>query len=246
MCISYLPDTRKIIDDHDGIRKNIMKDYHYTDIPVEHFPVPNIRMLYFMVCLEPESVSYGNGSGAFVYKDGRVFKFHYNIHKPDFKGPHISNQMTNVEEIVWSENDGIGVTRFAETCFGMQAFWDHTPMSCLNEEAGTLRTLMKSLQAYCRKENYCRKLNRLDKAHEKWKAREHLLITAVDTGHGTVTVISKTKPGIWCENQAIDSNNHITCLAHLAEGRALDCPYTDNKERLRADYPCSDYKEKRV
>lgn len=45
----------------------------------------------------------------------------------------------------------------------------------------------------------------------------------------------------WCDNQCLDENGVITCLAHLAEARALTCPYKTNEERLTATYPCSDY-----
>ena len=51
------------------------------------------------------------------------------------------------------------------------------------------------------------------------------------------------KNNFWCENQMLDENNIIICVAHLAEGRVFDCPYKDNDKRLQANYPCSNYKE---
>jgi hypothetical protein len=54
------------------------------------------------------------------------------------------------------------------------------------------------------------------------------------------------KNNLWCDNQMLDENNIIICVAHLAEGRVFDCPYKNNDERLNAHYPCSDYKEKSI
>lgn len=48
---------------------------------------------------------------------------------------------------------------------------------------------------------------------------------------------------LWYQQQMIDKDNYIICLAHLAEGRVFDCPYENNEERIKAEYPCSDYKE---
>lgn len=51
---------------------------------------------------------------------------------------------------------------------------------------------------------------------------------------------------LWCEEQGRDENKSIICLAHLAEGRVLDCPYLNKEDRLKAYYPCSDYRERRA
>ncbi len=50
---------------------------------------------------------------------------------------------------------------------------------------------------------------------------------------------------LWCDNQYIDSNGDVVCMAHLVEDRVLDCPYKTLRDRLRAQYPCSDYEERR-
>lgn len=47
---------------------------------------------------------------------------------------------------------------------------------------------------------------------------------------------------IWCGNQSVDTDGRMLCLAHLAEGRVPFCPYSDQADRLRSQYPCSDYK----
>lgn len=247
MDINYLPDTKKIIEMYTENKRNLQADYHYTDIPVTNFPVDNIRMLYFMVGLRPDAMSYGRGIGAFVYKDGRVFQFHYNIHTPHSKGPHLSNTMSSIEEVKLQVKYDIVLTQCVGTNFGNQAFWAYTPMSCLDEESKTLRILMKSLQTYCRKKDYCKKLRKLDKVHEKWMAERHLQVTTVyNTGKGKVDVITKQNPKLWCNNQIVDSENRVTCIAYLSEGRSFTCPYVNNEERLKAKYPCQDYEEREV
>lgn len=46
---------------------------------------------------------------------------------------------------------------------------------------------------------------------------------------------------IWCDNQVVDTDGKVRCIAHLYEGKVLFCPYSDNADRLRHDHPCSDY-----
>ena len=57
-------------------------------------------------------------------------------------------------------------------------------------------------------------------------------------------ILGKFELKFWCENQSIDIDKHIICLAHLAEDRVLDCPYNALTERKMSRYPCSDYKPK--
>lgn len=40
----------------------------------------------------------------------------------------------------------------------------------------------------------------------------------------------------------INKDNYIICLAHLAEGRVLDCLYKNNEKRMEFEYLCSDYR----
>lgn len=46
---------------------------------------------------------------------------------------------------------------------------------------------------------------------------------------------------LWCEHQGADEEG-IYYTAHLAEDRVLACPFQNADERLKAEYPCSDYK----
>lgn len=46
---------------------------------------------------------------------------------------------------------------------------------------------------------------------------------------------------LWCKHQGKDDEG-IFCAAHLHEDRAFNCPYKSPEARLKAEYPCSDYK----
>lgn len=53
--------------------------------------------------------------------------------------------------------------------------------------------------------------------------------------------------GLWCDYQMLLSDGiTVVCAAHPAEGRAIDCPYPSNEERLKSRYPCCEYKHKVV
>lgn len=230
---------KQILKELHAARKRMEKEFHYTDIPVENFEIDDIRMEYFMVCLEPKSVPYGKGIGAFTYKDGRVFQFCYNIHTPEAKGPRLSNQMTNIQQLELSEiRTDIFMLRPVDTDFGNMAFWDHTPLSTLTGESKTLRLLMKSLQAYCRKENYCEQLQKLDLAHLEWETERNAATVMMNSMYG----VSQSEGMRWCKKQMEDTEKRLICAAHLAEGRAFECPYKNADEREKADYPCTDYK----
>ena len=38
--------------------------------------------------------------GVFAYKDGRIFEFTWHIHEPKQKFAHLSNQMTEIQEVI--------------------------------------------------------------------------------------------------------------------------------------------------
>lgn len=79
---------------------------------------------------------------------------------------------------------------------------------------------------------------------DDWKkksANENILTSA----HSRKLPINE-KPTIWCDNQTIDENGVLTCMAHLAEARVFTCPYKDNQERLESQYPCSDYQRREM
>lgn len=62
-----------------------------------------------------------------------------------------------------------------------------------------------------------------------------------DSSEDTTSFTKVTTWRPWCANQILDEDNKVSCIAHLAEGRVLDCPYTNAETRLEAQYPCSDY-----
>lgn len=228
---------KQILKELHAARKRTEKEFHYTDIPVENFEIDDIRMEYFMVCLEPKSVPYGKGIGAFTYKDGRVFQFRYNIHTPEAKGPRLSNQMTNIQQLELSERTDIFILRPVDTDFGNMAFWNYTPLSALTGESKTLRLLMKSLQAYCRKKDYCKQLRKLDHVHLEWETERNIAMVMTNSMYG----MSQSTGVRWCKKQMEDTKKRLICAAHLADGRAFECPYKNAEQRDAADYPCADY-----
>ena len=172
---NYSLEVKMIIKEQEIMRTEIRDIHKYIDVNPVNFEVDNIDILYFMICLDPESTFYGTGNGVFVYNNEQVYLFRYNIHTPHSKGPHISNTMTSVDQLILKDRHDITMLETKETEFGFKAFWDHTPMECLNQEEKSLRQLMRSIQSYCRKENLCAKLRKTDKIHEKWKSerRKH-------------------------------------------------------------------------
>lgn len=48
----------------------------------------------------------------------------------------------------------------------------------------------------------------------------------------------------WCRNhiKTLDDIKNPSCTAHLAEGRCFECPYKSQEDRLKTEYPCSDFK----
>ena len=166
----YSGTTQKILNDLGELRKQLSERHKFVDFGLPQ-TVPDIDLQWVMGCFEPKSIFYGGAIGVFVYKsDGRVFKFHYNIHRPESKGPHISNRITEIEECVWPDDDtSIPISMTQSTSFGAGAFYGDisTP------EATALYTLMRSLQVHCRRQNYCAKLRKLDQKHLAWKEEEH-------------------------------------------------------------------------
>ena len=49
---------------------------------------------------------------------------------------------------------------------------------------------------------------------------------------------------LWCNEQGLDENGRVICLAHLAEARVFDCPYKDAEERLKSKYHCSNFRRR--
>lgn len=168
----YPAETAEIVKLLDDIYDDMRERLKYVNVDTGNFQAKDIDVLHFMVCLAPDSMCYGRGIGAFIYKDGRVFQFSYNIHTPHSKGPRLSNRMTNIQRVTLHDCYGVMTTRNKNTDFGLKAFWDYTPISALDDESASLRELMKSVQSYCRKENLCARLRKTDKEHEKWENKK--------------------------------------------------------------------------
>lgn len=187
--------VRKIIKEYMEMREDLKRTHHYEDIDLNSLPIPEdcqekIRMLYFMICLDPESTSYGKGKGAFVYNEEAVYQFTYNIHTPTRKGPHQSNQMDNIQQVVWFVDGEFESVKCVETNFGARAFLDNTSSNWLDTESYMLLLLIKAVQMYCRGMDYCRILRKKDRAHEEWKALRHLRVVESHSIYGSHQVMS--------------------------------------------------------
>lgn len=158
-----------LINGHEKIRTCMIAHDNFQSIEPSQFTAPGIHMVDFLVCLEPKSQFYGIAYGTFIHESGKVLRVMYNIHTPHSKGPHRSNTIKSIEQVVWRCIYGHVMVEYRETDFGKKAFWFHTPMDCLDEEARSLRILEMSLQAYCREEDLCKRLRKTDKAHLEWE-----------------------------------------------------------------------------
>ena len=189
----YPSETYQIIDEYEKVNISLRDMYKFEDIDKDNFKATDIEVLFFRACLEPESVCYGTAVGAFIYKDGKVYRFDYNIHTPHSKGPRISNQMTHIDHIILDTRHGITSVKFEEIVFGMKAFWAHTPMDILDPAAKSLRELMISLQLYCRQQNLCGKLRKLDKKHEEWENKRKVTVATINSKYGISSINNNNK-----------------------------------------------------
>lgn len=135
-------------------------------------------MIHAAAGYTPESLLFGRMIGQFEY-EGKVFEFHFNIHKPKQGSPRLSNKMTTIQEIVYNQDKKHGPDfdwlSYEDTpgLFAM-AFWDHTPDSCITKpEDIALRSLMHKITHYSRENGLCRKIRKNDKKHETWYKKRH-------------------------------------------------------------------------
>lgn len=180
--MEYSSELEKTIDCYEKNRTQIRDTWGYTDTDSSRFQAEGMKVLSFMVCLKPESSAYGRGVGTFAYKDGHLYQFRWNIHTPRSKGPHKSNQMTDIHRVMLDLGyDGV-TARIADTDFGSEAFQTGISKENLGPEARSLRELMASVRRYCTEKDLCRKLRRLDRKHLEWRAaRQNELIASNST-----------------------------------------------------------------
>lgn len=123
-------------------------------------------MLRLYIGKNPKSHMYGKMIGFFRYQDGKTYKFTWHVHKPKQKYASLSNRMTDIEEILSSDDDGC--MKHIETGFGNKAFWLHTPIDTLSNEDYDLRILMQNIKQWAVKEKLCKSFYKTDKLHTAW------------------------------------------------------------------------------
>ena len=104
------------------------------------------KMLYLILCDNPNSYSFGKMYGYFEYEN-QIYKFTWHIHEPNQKIASLSNRMTET---------------------GHKAFWLYTPDSMLDGFDYDLRQLMHNLKTYAVKEQLCKHIRKSDAKHIKF------------------------------------------------------------------------------
>lgn len=138
---TYPDETCWILEELDNIRKDLKKTGKYMDLNPENMKAADIHMQYFIICIYPESPCCGYAVGTFIHKNGRVFRFHYDVR---------NLRMTDISRVILKTRHGIMFTDWKDTDFGRKAFWENTPMEDLDEEERSLRDLMASIETACR------------------------------------------------------------------------------------------------
>lgn len=161
-----------LINLYKEFRLDFEETYDFKEVKPEIRPQPGIRFLHFSVCLNPESLFYGMGRGAFIWQEKELYAFDYNIHTPSSKGPQRSNQAVCIKRIAYAKSYGMPYIKIEDTGFAALSLWIHTPDTTLNKPAYAVRCIIKDVQAFCRWKDYCARLRKTDKRHLSWLARQ--------------------------------------------------------------------------
>lgn len=133
-----------------------------TELPANELSTSDITVTSAFLGKNPRSPMYGKIIG-FFDKNNRTYKFTYNVHKPNSRNPHLSNKMTDLEEIITIN----GRPDTIDTEFGNKAFWDYTSLEHLkligDTDAYVLRKLMNKITKYSRRHDLCKSFRKTDK-----------------------------------------------------------------------------------
>lgn len=134
-------------------------------IPCEHLSTESCKMLRLYIGRNPEKTHYGKMKGVFAYKDGRIFEFTWHIHEPKQKFAHLSNQMTEIQEIIKVHNEKYDYDYIdhRHVNFGTKAFWLYTSTNTLSDDDYDLRILMQTIKKWAVKEQLCKSFYKTDK-----------------------------------------------------------------------------------
>lgn len=142
------------------------------EIPCAQLNTETCKMLGLFICDNHESYTYGYMHGIFEYKDGRIFDFTWRIHTPKQKYAHLSNRMTNIQQIItkYYKIADYNAVEHINTDFGSKgAFWLYTPLNSLTGEDYDLRILMQTIKKWAVEEQLCKKIRKTDKKHIEWR-----------------------------------------------------------------------------
>lgn len=130
----------------------------------------NCKLLWLHIGINIYSSQYGQILGGFLYiPTNSIYKFRYNVHKPNQKYSCLSNKMISISQITektyYANNANITLLEEQDTNFAKQAFWLHTPYNTLNKEEKDLKDLMINITTYSRSKNLCALFRKLDKKY---------------------------------------------------------------------------------
>lgn len=154
-----------------------MKMDNITQNDLSIISTSNCKLLWCHIGINIYSSQYGQILGGFLYiPTNSIYKFRYNVHKPNQKCSCLSNKMTNITEIIEKtcciNNTNITLLEEQDTNFAKQAFWLHTPYNTLNKEEKDLKDLINNITIYSRSKNLCALFRKLDKKYLSLKKGE--------------------------------------------------------------------------
>lgn len=163
-------DMNSKIKEYLADRKSAGQRLKLTEITdIDKLSTNKCQVIYMAIGLDIQSTQYGEILGSFVYKPtNEVYQFRFHVHRPKQLHASLSNQMTNIEQVIFEEIQIPGSKetfldfKIAYTDFGKMAFWKATPKSTLTGTHYDLRTLITNIQAYSQKQKYCYTLRKTD------------------------------------------------------------------------------------
>lgn len=153
------------------ILKDINKEYLSKTLKVE--PLDNLqcmntdtmKLLQAFIGKDPMSPFYGKIIGFFSYKN-QYYRFHWHVHRPNQKNPHLSNHMTDLHYL--KIRPAFGDEEFftyEDSWMGKEAFWVNTSLQqCkdYSQDAYELRKLMNNIKTYSQSQNFCKMFRKTD------------------------------------------------------------------------------------
>ena len=166
-------DINSKIKEYLADRKSTGQKLRLTEITdIDKLSTNKCQVIYMAIGLDIQSTQYGEILGSFIYKPtNEVYQFRFHVHRPKQQHASLSNQMTNIEQVIFEEISIPGPKnsektfldfKIAYTDFGKMAFWKATPTSTLTGTHYDLRILIRNIQVYSQKKKYCYMLRKTD------------------------------------------------------------------------------------